>query len=161
VIAVELENADATESFGAAIAALLRPGDVLLLSGELGAGKTTFTRGVVRQLGGSTPVTSPTFTLVHLYDTTPPIAHVDCWRIERPGELADLGLEELIEDGTCVIAEWGERATALLGDDALTITLSYAGIGRRATVAASGARSSAILEGLGRSPSVVDEMSDR
>jgi tRNA threonylcarbamoyl adenosine modification protein YjeE len=148
VIAVALAEATATEQLGAVVAARLVPGDVVLLTGDLGAGKTTFTRGLVRRLGGGESVTSPTFTLCHLYDTTPPVAHVDCWRLEGIAEVVDLGLDELIDDGSCVIAEWGERAAPVIGQDALVVTLEYDDDHRRATIDATGIRSRSRLDAL-------------
>ncbi len=83
-------------------------GDVVLLTGELGAGKTTFVRGVVRGAGSSAPVASPTFQLVRVYPGPVQLAHVDLYRIENVSELADLGLEELAGEGA-VVVEWGDR----------------------------------------------------
>jgi tRNA threonylcarbamoyladenosine biosynthesis protein TsaE len=86
----------------------LRTGDVVLLTGELGAGKTTFVRGVARGAGSAAPVASPTFQLVRVYPGRVQVAHVDLYRIEHTTELGDLGLEELAEVGAVVI-EWGDR----------------------------------------------------
>jgi len=112
-----------TRSLGALLARFLEPGDVLLLSGGLGAGKTTLTKGIVAALGSEEEVTSPTFTLLRTYATRPVIAHVDCWRVEQLGEIADLGLDELLDEGAVVVAEWGEAAAPLVGQDALTVRL--------------------------------------
>jgi tRNA threonylcarbamoyladenosine biosynthesis protein TsaE len=148
VITVDLPGPTETEALGAAVGGLVRGGDVVLLTGELGAGKTTFTRGLVRRLGGGESVTSPTFTLCQQYDTTPPVAHVDCWRLERGEELADLGLDELLDEGSCIVAEWGERAAPVIGRDALVVALEYDGDSRRATIDATGTRSTASLSSL-------------
>ena len=102
---------------------LLVPGDVVLLVGELGAGKTTLTKAIVEALGAS-GVTSPTFTLCHRYDCDPPVAHVDCYRIDDEDDLADLALNEMLDDGCVVIVEWGERLRARLGQDALECSLT-------------------------------------
>jgi tRNA threonylcarbamoyladenosine biosynthesis protein TsaE len=123
-VAVDLERLVDTTVLAAGLAPLLRGGDVVLLSGELGAGKTTFTRALVQRLGGTTPVTSPTFTLCHLYDTTPVVAHIDCWRLDREEEIVDLSLDEILDDGGVVVAEWGERAAGLYGEDALALTFT-------------------------------------
>jgi len=80
----------------------------VLLTGELGAGKTTFVRGVARGVGSSAPVASPTFQLVRVYPGRVQLAHVDLYRIERPAELAELGLDELADQGAIVV-EWGDR----------------------------------------------------
>lgn len=86
----------------------LQVGDIVLLTGELGAGKTTFVRGVARGTSSAAPVASPTFQLVRVYPGRVQLAHVDLYRVEKPSELADLGLEELADQGAVVI-EWGER----------------------------------------------------
>lgn len=86
----------------------LRAGDVVLLLGELGAGKTTFVRGVAQGTGSKSDVASPTFQLVRIYPGRVQLAHVDLYRIESSAELRDLGLEELAEQGA-VVVEWGDR----------------------------------------------------
>ncbi|HEV1991430.1 MAG TPA: tRNA (adenosine(37)-N6)-threonylcarbamoyltransferase complex ATPase subunit type 1 TsaE [Candidatus Dormibacteraeota bacterium] len=100
-----------TEAFGERFGKRLRPGDLVLLTGELGAGKTTFVRGVARGIGSSAPVASPTFQLVRIYAGRMPLAHIDLYRIERTSELADLGLDELLDQGAAVV-EWGDRLDA-------------------------------------------------
>lgn len=125
-----LESADATgtERVGALVAGVLAPGDVVLLSGSLGAGKTTLTKGLVVALGGDADeVTSPTFTLLRTYPTDPVVAHVDCWRLEQLAELLDLGLSELLDDGAIAVVEWGEAAAPVLGAGALFVELSAPG----------------------------------
>jgi tRNA threonylcarbamoyladenosine biosynthesis protein TsaE len=123
---VLLDDPAATRLLGAVIAELLEGGDVVLLVGELGAGKTTLTKGLVGRLGGAEEVTSPTFTLMHLYECTPPVAHVDCWRLEDLADVRDLALEEVLDDGGVAVIEWGRLAMPLLGDDALIVTLDLA-----------------------------------
>ena len=86
----------------------LRTGDVVLLTGELGAGKTTFVRGVARGMGSKADVASPTFQLIRVYPGRVQLAHVDLYRIENPSELNGLGLDELADQGA-VVVEWGER----------------------------------------------------
>jgi tRNA threonylcarbamoyl adenosine modification protein YjeE len=148
VIELDLADPGATEELGAAVAGHLAPGDVVLLSGELGTGKTTFTRGLVRRLGGGDVVTSPTFTLCHSYGTTPPVVHVDCWRLESEIEVVDLALEEYLDDGSCVVAEWGEKVERFIGADALVVALEYRGDRRAATITATGSRSGSVLGAL-------------
>jgi len=97
-----------TEEAGRRFGERLRTGDIVLLTGELGAGKTTFVRGVARGIGSSEPVASPTFQLVRVYPGRVQLAHVDLYRIERPAELAELGLDELADQGAIVV-EWGDR----------------------------------------------------
>ena len=97
-----------TEAAGEELAATLAVGDLLLLAGELGAGKTTFVRGLARGLGVKSGVQSPTFQLVRVYPGRIQLAHVDLYRLESGSELADLGLDELLEEGV-VAVEWGDR----------------------------------------------------
>ena len=101
-------SAEETEAAGEQIAASLVPGDLLLLAGELGAGKTTFVRGLARGLGVTAQVQSPSFTLVRIYPGRLQLAHIDLYRLEQSSELADLGIEDLLEEGV-VAVEWGDR----------------------------------------------------
>jgi tRNA threonylcarbamoyladenosine biosynthesis protein TsaE len=106
----ELVTASAaeTEEAGARLAGHLRRGDLLLLEGPLGAGKTTFVRGLHRGLRASGDVASPTFQLLRLYPGPTPLAHADLFRLQSSAELDDLGLDELL-DGGVVVVEWGDR----------------------------------------------------
>lgn len=99
----------------------MRAGDLVLLVGELGAGKTTFVRGVARGTGSTAPVASPTFQLVRVYPGRLQLAHVDLYRIEKPPELGGLGLDELLDRGA-VVVEWGDR---LDGGEAALIELEH------------------------------------
>lgn len=113
------------------LAAELRLGDLLLLAGDLGAGKTTFVRGLARGLGiDEREVQSPTFTLVRVYRGPLPLAHVDLYRIERSPELAELGLAELLDEAV-VAVEWGDRL-ALDGPRTWRVRLEPLGGERRA-----------------------------
>jgi len=103
---------DATEAAAERLARHLRRGDLLLLEGPLGAGKTTFVRGLARGLGSAAHVMSPTFQLVRVYAGPLQLAHVDLYRLEAGAGVADLGLEQLLEDGV-VVVEWGDRWPAL------------------------------------------------
>jgi tRNA threonylcarbamoyladenosine biosynthesis protein TsaE len=107
---------EATRQLAARLARALQPGDLILLEGGLGAGKTTFTQGLARALGVGSAVTSPTFVLMNIYPTTSgyDLVHVDVYRLDRLSEVADLALPELLEDGAVVVVEWGERAAAAL-----------------------------------------------
>jgi tRNA threonylcarbamoyladenosine biosynthesis protein TsaE len=124
-------SAPETARAGHDFAALLRPGDVVLLDGPLGAGKTTFTQGLARGLGVTERVTSPTFTLVREHRCGPgPIRtlhHADLYRLERIGEVLDLGLGELDEDHAVAIIEWGERTEGSLGNDVLAVDFEVTG----------------------------------
>ena len=101
-------SAAETEALGEELAANLAPGDLLLLAGELGAGKTTFVRGLARGLGIGAGVQSPTFQLVRVYAGRIQLAHVDLYRLEAGANLADLGLDDLLDQGV-VAVEWGDR----------------------------------------------------
>lgn len=129
-MAVRLADAEATEAFGRALAALLRAGDVVALAGALGAGKTVLARGVLRGLGFSGDVASPTFPIVQVYDSDPPLWHVDLYRIEAAGELAELGLDEARESAAMLI-EWPERL-ARPWPDMLLLSLTVEADGARA-----------------------------
>jgi len=118
-------SAAQTRAIGAAIARLLRAGDVVLLVGSLGAGKTTLAQGLVAEIGGDGAVTSPTFTLAHSYQTQPPVTHVDLWRLEHLQEVVDLALDEVLDAGGVVLAEWGDAAEPLYGTDALVVHLDW------------------------------------
>ncbi|MFM9085670.1 MAG: tRNA (adenosine(37)-N6)-threonylcarbamoyltransferase complex ATPase subunit type 1 TsaE [Acidimicrobiia bacterium] len=118
----------ATRRIAASIAGLARPGDVVVLTGELGAGKTTFAQGFAAALGVTQDVVSPTFTLVHVHATGRAglsFVHADLYRLARTGELEDLGLEEMRREGAILLVEWGEVAGDLLGP-ALLVTLRHA-----------------------------------
>jgi len=101
-------SAAETEALGEQLGARLKPGDLVLLAGPLGSGKTTFVRGMARGAGSDAEVQSPTFTLVRVYPGRVQLAHVDLYRVRAAGELADLGLDELLDEGAMVI-EWGDR----------------------------------------------------
>ena len=120
-----LDGPEATAALGARIAGALRPGDFVALSGPLGAGKSVLARGLVRAL--TTPdeeAPSPTFTLVQLYDGPAfPVAHLDLYRLKRPDEAWELGLEDALADGAAVV-EWPERLGEALPADRLHVTLA-------------------------------------
>ena len=105
----------------------LRLGDVVLLIGELGAGKTTFVRGVAQGTGSKSDVASPTFQLVRIYPGRVQLAHVDLYRVETSAELRDLGLDELSDQGA-VVVEWGDRLEV---DGAAVLEIEHLGGDRR------------------------------
>ena len=123
---VEFETASAseTEALGGRLAARLRPGDVVAVAGELGAGKTTFVRGACRELGVQGPVSSPTFTIGHRYEAAVPVAHLDLYRLSAisPEEWGDL---EPYFDGTIAFVEWPEHAGAWLPPLRATVSLEH------------------------------------
>jgi tRNA threonylcarbamoyladenosine biosynthesis protein TsaE len=134
---VHLADAAATEAVGRALAGRLGPGDVVALYGALGAGKTTLCRGVLRGLGHSGDVASPTFPIVLAYEPPGvriPLWHVDLYRIDEAGELEELGLDEGRAEAAMLI-EWPERLPALW-PESLRLTLTVAADGARALTAA-------------------------
>jgi tRNA threonylcarbamoyladenosine biosynthesis protein TsaE len=140
---IALPDAEATGRLGAAIAPLLGVGEAVLLRGPLGMGKSTLARGLIRALTSpDEDVPSPTFTLVQFYETRPPVAHFDLYRLTRPEEAFEIGLDEALDHG-CVLIEWPERlgdeGARWLGLDRLEIDLAEAGDGRVATVSGAGA----------------------
>ena len=124
------KSADDTRELGAALAGLVEPGDIVLLAGDLGAGKTTFTQGFGRALGIETPITSPTFTLLRQYgECVPPLLHADVYRIDELQEVVDLGLAELIDEGAVAVVEWGDMAAPVLGPNFLEVRIEFGGSG--------------------------------
>jgi tRNA threonylcarbamoyladenosine biosynthesis protein TsaE len=123
MIITELPDETATAGLAARLAGLARPGDVIALKGELGAGKTTFARAFIAAKGGGSDVPSPTFTLVQLYEL-PEVAiwHFDCYRLRNPEEAWELGIEDAFRDGVSLI-EWPERLGSLVPPRRIEITL--------------------------------------
>ena len=115
-----------TEALGTAYAASLHPGDVVAFSGDLGAGKTAFTRGVLRGLGYPGRVTSPTFAIANEYDTPRGrVAHFDLYRILDCEALFEIGFEEYLDGERILLIEWSQNAGALLPERHKTVRLSY------------------------------------
>lgn len=123
-VALRSDTPEETQRIAGALVPFLRSGDVVLLSGDLGAGKTVFTQGLARAAGVAEAVTSPTFTLVHSYPTAIglDLLHADVYRLSTVGEIADLGLAELVEEGAFALVEWGERTAGALGPEHLLVT---------------------------------------
>lgn len=117
-------TADDTRAVGEAFAGLLRPRDAVILTGELGAGKTTLVQGIARGLGVADRVVSPTFTLVREYHGRLEVAHVDVYRLERIQDVMDLGLEELGGGEAVLLVEWGDAVEEVLPADHVTIELT-------------------------------------
>jgi tRNA threonylcarbamoyladenosine biosynthesis protein TsaE len=160
MIRVELRTRRSTIRLARALAPALAGGDLVVLSGDLGAGKTFFARALCRALGVAPelPVTSPTFTLVHEHVGRVPIAHADLYRLEaaaaggESGELTQLGLRDRRAEGALLLVEWGEPFLDALGGDALVVRLlaqdaggAEAVSGRVAEISSSGPRSAAVL----------------
>ena len=114
-----------TRDLAAAVAGLAEPGDLVLLAGDLGAGKTAFAQGFGAGLGVTEPITSPTFTLAQQYDGRMVVHHLDVYRLEQLAEVADLGLSELLDDGGVVLIEWGDAILPVLPNDYLEVRLTF------------------------------------
>lgn len=123
-IGVVSRSPEETRILGACLAPVLLPGDVVSLSGDLGAGKTVFVQGVCTALGYSGRVTSPSFTIVHEYDARYPIVHLDVYRLDSFQEVLDLGFEEIIGPNSIVLVEWGEAVSPLLPKRSLDVVLT-------------------------------------
>lgn len=116
---------DQTQDLAAAVAALARPGDVVVLAGDLGAGKTAFVQGFGRGMGVPDRITSPTFTLVHVYEGRLPVHHLDVYRLGQLSEALDLGLPEMLDEGGVVLIEWGDAILPVLPHDYLEVRLTF------------------------------------
>jgi N-acetylmuramate 1-kinase len=134
-LTLNLADEQATNLLGNDLARALVPGDLVLLSGDLGAGKSTLARALIRTLAQDPDleVPSPTFTLVQAYDTPLPVAHFDLYRLGDPAELDELGLDDAL-DGGIALVEWPERAGNALSGNAIRVSLRSIGIGREAIV---------------------------
>jgi tRNA threonylcarbamoyladenosine biosynthesis protein TsaE len=123
---IELETATAerTRDVGTALASILEPRDTVILTGDLGAGKTTLVQGICRGLGVEDHVASPTFTLVKEYAGRLDVAHVDVYRLERVQDVVDLGIDELGGPGRVLLVEWGDAVQDLLPDERLRVELT-------------------------------------
>jgi len=142
-----LPDVAATTHLGRRLGRLLGPGSVVLLSGPVGAGKTSLAQGMLREWVGVKGAPSPTFTLVHSYPGE--VHHVDLYRLEA-AEVAELGIEDLFSPTSRVLVEWPERARPLLPDEALEVSLSFEGEGRRVDLKGRGARYDSLLSRLGQ-----------
>ncbi len=142
---IELATRRATNDLARRLGPFLKPSDLVILTGPLGAGKTFFTRALCRALGlpADSRVPSPTFTLVHEHDTDPPLSHADLYRVSTPAQVRELGLDAQRDDGRVLVVEWGEPYIAELGGDALVLTFGLNP--RRVTLSATGRRSSELL----------------
>lgn len=112
-----------TEDLGERLAGALRPGDVVALRGDLGAGKTAFVRGLARGLGCRGRVSSPTFTIVSEHSGPLPLFHFDMYRLSGPEELCDVGWEDYLARGGVCAVEWSERVESVLPPETVTVTL--------------------------------------
>lgn len=143
-----LPDPDATRALGSALAKVLKAGNVLALSGDLGAGKTTLVQGLATALGVDGDVLSPTFALMDEHKGAIPLLHMDAYRLNGAEDAEQLGLDDYIEAGWLLVVEWPEAIEGALPEDILTVTLEYLGDQRRATVTAGGPQSARQLEAL-------------
>jgi tRNA threonylcarbamoyladenosine biosynthesis protein TsaE len=119
-------SVDETRALGAALAELARPGDLVLLAGDLGAGKTALTQGIGRSLGITDTITSPTFTLAREYQTGRLwLHHLDVYRLEQMEEVFDVGLPEMLDEGALTVIEWGDAIIPTLPADYLEVRLTF------------------------------------
>ena len=154
----ETHETGETIALGARLGALLQPGDVLVLTGDLGAGKTQLTKGIAAGMGVDDDVTSPTFNILMVYEGAQmPLYHFDLYRLDDPDQLEDIGFYETLEgDGACVI-EWGEQFSDQIGPERLDVFLTRqderAAVGeeppRAVRLAAHGSRAEKLLAALG------------
>jgi len=125
-LSVRTRSAPETTSLGRAIGGILRPGEVLLLVGDLGTGKTTFVQGIGEALELKTRARSPSYTIVHSHDGGRfPLIHVDLYRCNGPAEVLELGLEELLEPPAVAVGGWGQKAVDVAGTDYLELEFEW------------------------------------
>ncbi len=144
--AVTIPTADAMRAFGRRLAGLLRAGDLVILAGGLGAGKTTLVQGIGAGLGVRGPITSPTFVIARVHPSLtggPDLVHADAYRLASPAEVDDLDLDETLESSVTVV-EWGGGLAERLAADRLEVTITLAGPGREVRITGHGHRWSAL-----------------
>ena len=122
MIACSTAGVDETRALGAAVAGFVDTGDVVVLVGDLGAGKTAFVQGFASRLGVTAPVTSPTFTLANRYEGRLVVNHLDVYRFDCPDEVSDLALPELLDEGVTLV-EWGDTISGALPAEHLSVTI--------------------------------------
>jgi tRNA threonylcarbamoyladenosine biosynthesis protein TsaE len=145
---VVTRSEEETVALGARLGRLLAPGDCIALVGELGAGKTQFAKGIAigLEVDPGTPVTSPTYTILNIYQGRIPLYHFDLYRLQGPEEVAELGFEEYFSGAGACVVEWAERLEDEAPVELLTVTLCHAEDDtRKISFAASGPRAAALL----------------
>jgi tRNA threonylcarbamoyladenosine biosynthesis protein TsaE len=140
MIAARTKSVEDTRALAASLAPLAQPGDLILLAGGLGTGKTAFVQGFARGLGVDEPVTSPTFVLMRPYAGRIPLIHLDVYRLDRMQELLDIGITDMLDEDAVTMIEWGDVVRPALPGDFLEIQLEVgdAEDERRITVRTSG-----------------------
>lgn len=124
MINIETQSFEETVEFGRKLGSILKPGDVICLSGDLGTGKTALTNGIAKALGINSYITSPTFTLVNEYQGKYPLYHFDVYRISDPDEMFDIGFDEYINGEGITIIEWGELIKEILPGEIITVNIT-------------------------------------
>lgn len=124
MINIETHSFEETVAIGKKLGSILKPGDVICLSGELGTGKTALTNGIAKEMGIMSYITSPTFTLVNEYQGKYPLYHFDVYRIADVDEMFDIGFEEYLNGNGITIIEWGELISDILPDEIVKVTIS-------------------------------------
>ncbi|MDO8586284.1 MAG: tRNA (adenosine(37)-N6)-threonylcarbamoyltransferase complex ATPase subunit type 1 TsaE [Armatimonadota bacterium] len=148
---IRTTNESETIALGERIGSMLRPGDIVALTGELGAGKTTLTKGIARGVGVEAEVASPTFTLIHEHKGRIPFYHVDLYRLESEDLVGDLGIEEYLYGKGVTVIEWSERMTSLLPNSALLVSIDVVDDAKRdIELSASAPRWTQVLQELAR-----------
>lgn len=131
-VTIHTESVEQTRNLGTHLADLLQPGDVLALIGELGVGKTHLVQAIAARRGvDPDSVNSPTFTLIHEYDVTPPLYHIDAYRLRDFDEFLELGAEELLSDEGICLVEWADRVEEALPRDRITVQITATGLNQR------------------------------
>ncbi|MGH9282815.1 MAG: tRNA (adenosine(37)-N6)-threonylcarbamoyltransferase complex ATPase subunit type 1 TsaE [Acidimicrobiales bacterium] len=125
MITVATKSADDTRELGVALSSVAQPGDLILLAGDLGAGKTTLAQGFGRGLGVDEPIISPTFVLARIYKGRLPLVHADAYRMENLNEVSDLDLAELLDDGSVALVEWGDVIAPVVPANYLELRLEF------------------------------------
>ena len=123
MINIETNSFEETVEFGRKLGSILKPGDVICLSGDLGTGKTALTNGIAKALGINSYITSPTFTLVNEYQGKYTLYHFDVYRIADPDEMFDIGFDEYINGEGITIIEWGELISGILPSEIINLTI--------------------------------------
>ena len=121
---IRTDSPEATRAVAAALGELLVAGDLVLLVGDLGAGKTAFVQGLARGMGVQAPVTSPTFTIVQEYEGRLRLAHVDVYRLDRVQDLYDLGFDELLDGDRVTVVEWGDLVAPVVPSEHLVVRIA-------------------------------------
>jgi tRNA threonylcarbamoyladenosine biosynthesis protein TsaE len=123
MITARTKSVDDTRAMAAEMSALARPGDLIVVAGDLGTGKTAFTQGFARGLGVTEPVTSPSFVLMRTYEGRIPLIHLDVYRLDNLQELIDLGIAEMLDGDGVTLIEWGDVVAPALPADFLEVRL--------------------------------------